>query len=86
MPTPESFVYRHKNLGPLHDLLLRACPPDKTGKQSLSVLSDLMGVTPWGILCWVHKGRIPPARVNWLVEHSDGRVTREDFLPYVFAK
>ena len=76
---------RIKNLGPLHDLLLEACPPHpETGEKSIARMSQLIEMTPQGIYKWIDRGHVPPRKVTKIVELSEGRVTRDDFSAYVF--
>lgn len=74
---------RYNDLGPLHDLLLRACPPDDEGHRSIMVLADKMGLSWQNLYKWIAGKRIPPKRVRQLVEIADGRVSQEDVLKFV---
>ena len=78
---------RHIEGGPLHDLLLKACPPDETGKRSISVLAASFNppITPWAVHKWVLKGKIPPGRVVQIVDMSPETVTLADFSPFVYV-
>lgn len=77
-------VSRYKDLGPLHDLLLEACPPDENGTRSIVVLSKKLEVSHQYIYLWIEKGRVPARFVRSLVESSEGRVTYEQFHEFVF--
>lgn len=81
----EAVIVRHRENGPLHDLLLKACPPDENGVKSISVLSAIMGISAWSIHKWVQKGKIPPVRAVEVVDISEGRVTLADFSPFVYV-
>lgn len=93
-PSPK--IRRHKELGPLHDLLLRACPPDpKTGIKSITRLADLLGLTSWCCYKWIRNNHIPPAQAKLVMSVWDKWATRQtvypvdrvslrDFDPYVF--
>lgn len=83
-PLPEGPVDRHKNLGPLHDLLLKACPPDEHGRRSIPVLARHLNMTSWGIFKWIKASHIPPKQAARIVTLSEGRVSLEDFTPFVF--
>lgn len=73
-----------KDLGPLHELLLKACPPDKDGKGSIrSTLAPALGVSMQYIYIWIRDKRIPPRFVKPIVEASGGHVTVEDLIPFV---
>lgn len=86
---------RFSQLGPLQDLLIKACPPhkwlgketyvpDPEGVKSIKVLAVTLGMSAWGVQRWVHEGKVPAKRVAQIVENSNGAVTREDFMPYLF--
>ena len=75
---------RYKRLGPLHDLLLQACPPNDKGESSITHLAELLGMSAWGIYKWIGAGKVPPAQVVRIVDVSQGRVSIADFSPYVF--
>ena len=91
-------INRHKNLGPLHDLLLKACVPEKkTRKKSITVLAKDIGFTNWGCYLWIKKGRLPAARAKQVVDlHAkyanrvdlpqEERVSLHDFDDYVFGR
>lgn len=82
--TVTAIEHRHKNGGPLHDLLLRACPPIEETK-SIANLAAQIGVSAAGVHKWIRKGVIPPKRAKEIVEISAGRVTLADFDPFVYA-
>lgn len=73
-----------RNLGPLHDLLLRACPPNEQGIQSIPLLADAVGCTPATIYRWISIDKLPADRAVSVVEVSGGAVALEDLHPYVF--
>lgn len=80
-PTPKKL----QNLGPLHDLLLRACPPDDEGRQSIPRLAEFMGTSHQNIYKWIANNRIPTVhnRASKLVELSNGRLTMLELMPYI---
>ena len=90
-----SKVIRHKTGNPLHDLLLRACPPhretengyvpDPDGIRSISVLAYTLGMSRWGVHKWVKNNRVPPQKVKVMVENNPEAVSLQDFSPYVFG-
>lgn len=95
---PMPMIDRHKDLGPLHDLLLKVCVPEKkTRKKSITVLAKQIDFTPWGIYLWIKKGRVPAGRAKTLVGNHERyaksvgglppkeRVTLRDFDPYVYS-
>lgn len=81
----EVVTLRHRNNGPLHDLLLKACPPNESGEKSISALAAKMQISAWSIHKWVQKGKIPPVRAVEVVDISEGRVTLADFSPFVYV-
>jgi hypothetical protein len=76
--------HRYKKLGPLHDLLLKACPPDIEGNVSIPRLAEMLEMSSWGIYKWIRAGKIPPTQVVRIVDVSQGRVSISDFSPFVF--
>lgn len=78
---------RHANLGPLHDLLLRASRKDEKGMGSIRFIAQDLGMTTWGVYKWFKKnnnnGVLPVAQAKRIVAMSEGRVTFEDFIPYL---
>lgn len=82
--SPPHAFSRHKDLGKLQALLLTACPPDASGKSSIPVLAKHLGVSNQYLYKWIDTGRVPPNFVTPLVTLGEGRVSLEDFHPYVF--
>ena len=89
-------IDRHKDLGPLHDLLLKSTVPDRTGKKSITVLAKALGFTTWGCYLWIKKNRVPPHMAKKIVtiheKHADrvglrekDRVSVRDFDPYTYG-
>jgi hypothetical protein len=68
----------------LHRLLLFAVPSDSNGHKTIVNLAKLLGMSRSSIWKWVRAGRIPPNRALQIVHLSEGRVSREDFMGYVF--
>ncbi len=83
--TKEVVVVRHRNNGPLHDLLLRACPANASGEKSITILANALEISAWSIHKWVQKGKIPPGRAVEVVDIAEGRVTLADFSPFVYV-
>lgn len=75
----------YKDLGDLHALLLKACPPDDKGKQSIPVLAQALGVSHQYIYKWIDAKKVPPAYASKMVDKANGRVALTDFHPYVFG-
>lgn len=71
---PETRVVQLRDVGPLHGVLLRACPPNKSGVASVRVLAEWLGMTPAGVYKWIHRGEVPASRVPELL-----RLQREHF-------
>jgi hypothetical protein len=83
--TPEGKEPRkYKELGELHNLLLRACPPDDNGNRSIPVLAKHLEMSSWGVFKWIKNNRLPPRQAAKIVELSHGEVTLNDFIPYIF--
>lgn len=76
---------RYKNLGPLHDLLLEACPPDEAGKKSIVGLAMALQVSHQYVYRWIAEGRIPPKFAKQITELNGCTVTLNDFMPFVFG-
>lgn len=70
-------------LGPLHELLLQACPPDDKGRKSIVHLADLLGCSHQYVYRWIENGRIPPDFAKKTAEL--GIVNLEKFYPFVFC-
>lgn len=80
-------IVRHKKLGPMQDLLLKACPADPvTGEVSLAILASYLRLSRQTPYTWIAEGRFSPAIARKLVELSDGRITIEDTHRFVFAE
>lgn len=75
---------QYKDLGPLGALLIHACPPNDKGVQSIPILARHLKLAPWSLYKWISNVKIPPDRVVEIVKISDGRVSIEDFHPYVY--
>lgn len=69
--------------GPLHDLLLDICPPNKAGVKSITVLAERMGLSSQAIYGWIDNERVPANRAKKLAELSKGRVTLEKIVKFV---
>lgn len=83
-PKSKPVIVTKKQLGPLHDLLLRACPPDENREKSIYVLADRLGIRPYAIYKWIRNGRIPPNRAKEIVHIAEGEVSLSEFSPYIF--
>jgi hypothetical protein len=87
-------IRKIKDCGPLHDLLIRACPPtldDKTklertpsGVKSIRMLARWLGMSAWGVQKWANTGRIPPQKARKIVDLNPEEVTLADFSPFVY--
>lgn len=87
-------TYKMEN-DPLHNLLLRACPPhslrsdgtyvpDENGVKSISVLAQTLSLSRMAITKWVQSGRVPPRQVRRMVDNNPREVTLADFSPFVY--
>lgn len=80
-----SDTIRMTNLGPLHDLMLKACPPNESKMRSIPILAAAIEYTPQGLYKVIRKGKVMPTLAAKIVEVSQGEVTLEDFHPYVYC-
>lgn len=81
-----SSVVRLTNLGPLHDLMLRACPPDnETSVRSIPTLAKAMEYSSQALYKMIRKNKVSPEAARKIVQVSNGAVSLEDFHPYVYA-
>ena len=78
-------ISRYKDLGPLHDLLLVACPPDKQGRSSIPRLAKLLKISHQYLYRCIADEKIPPKLVPKIITLANGRVTVEQFHPFVFC-
>lgn len=76
-------VRRLSEGGPLHDLLLDVCPPNKDGVKSIPVLAQHLGLSNQCIYFWIAKDRIPAGHAKALVKASGGRVSLEKIVKFV---
>lgn len=88
-------VRKLKDLGPIHRLLLTACPPQlrdekgklyphKDGTQSIAILAELLGMSAWGVNLWIKRKRIPGARAKEIIALPGCQTDIEEFIPYIF--
>lgn len=80
-----SDTIRMTNLGPLHDLLLKACPPNDKEMRSIAILADAIEYTPQALYKVIRKGKVTPELAAKIVEASKGAATLDDFHPYVYV-
>jgi hypothetical protein len=78
-------ISRYKDLGPLHDLLLQSCPPDKNGRRSIPRLAGLLKVSHQYLYRCIAEEKIPPRLVPKIITLSGGAVSVELFHPFVFC-
>lgn len=97
----DTFIRSMKSLGPLHDLLLRACPPDQDGIVSIPILAERLELSAFTIYKWIRNVKVPPGQAVKVVQLNNGFwdearrkgqdvpegviVKLEDFHPYVYA-
>lgn len=76
--------------GPLYDVLKKAFPHlvRKTGQKMLDLraVAEKLGYTHEGICKPVRTNKCVPALAMLVVEKARGRVTIEEFYPFVFKK
>lgn len=74
------------DLGPLHTLLLKACPRKGSAPGSIpATLAPALGVSYQYVYRWVSDNRVPAKFVKKIVEVSEGRVSIEDLVPFVIG-
>lgn len=81
--TKQPIIRRLSEGGPLQDLLLKICPPNKEGVKSITVLADKMGISSQAIYRWIENKRIPSSKAKVLAKLAGGRVTLEEIVEYV---
>jgi hypothetical protein len=77
----------------LHRLILVAVPPDKNGAKTIIHAAKTLGINKATIWNWIKLDRITPARAKEIVamgridqpEGADGRVSLDQFHPFVYA-
>jgi len=81
----ESSTRKIKDLGPLHDLLIKACPPDNKGNKSIPLLAKALNTSMQNLYKCIDQNRIPTAHQlpKRIIEISDGRVSQEDLIPFL---
>ena len=75
---------RHRELGPLHDLLLEACPP-RNGFKSIPLLAEELELSREALFKWIRNGKLPPRHVPRIIEIADGRISKESLEPFVYV-
>lgn len=76
------------DLGGLHSLLIRACPPDKEGVRSIPLLANKLKMSDQAIYGWIERKRLPYRRAQALVDMNplrgeEDQLTLADFQPYM---
>lgn len=76
------------DLGDLHKLLIRACPPDKDGVRSIPILASKLKMSDQAIYGWIERKRVPYRRAQAMVDLNDKRgaedqLSLEDFQPFM---
>lgn len=67
---------RLRQLGPLHDLLIRASGFDLAGCQSIAQLASQVGYTPQAMYNIIRKNKIAPRAAQLIVEASEKEAAR----------
>lgn len=80
-----STTVRMTNLGPLHDLMLRACPPNEAGTRSIPTLAEAVDLSAAALYKMIRKNKVTPSAALKIVEASKGAVKIDDFHPYVYV-
>ena len=74
---------RLEDLGPLHDLLLRACP-EKDGVRSIPVLAEQLGRSSQSLYYCINQGKISADLAKKITGLKGCHATIEEFYPFVF--
>lgn len=91
MPT----IRRINEGDPLHDLLIRACPPYKklengelvksrSGVKSTTILAYSLDMSPQGVHKWIKTRKVPGDKAKRMVENNPREVSLADFAPFVY--
>lgn len=79
-------IRKIRDLGPLHDLLIEACPPNEKGEKSTKILADKLHMSAWGVHLWIKRGKIPPGRAQKIVEIANNpEITLARFSPWIYV-
>lgn len=81
----EPVIVRQEDLGPLQDLMLKACRPVRN-KKSINILAIQIGCAHGTLYQAIQRNRITPRVAERIIKNSQGDVTKEDFVPYVFGE
>jgi hypothetical protein len=76
----------------LRTLLRKACPSGTKEEEVPRKIAELVGVSRWSVYKWILQARLHPRRVARIVEiskigeppESHGRVTRDEFAPFIY--
>ncbi len=83
--TPVPFERKKKDNGALHQLLIKACPPDPvTGAKSVPLLAKKLEISKQALNGAVSRGKVRPGLAQNIVDLANGRVTLSDFSPFIF--
>lgn len=66
-------VRQVKVISSLQGALLDACPPTADGKVSIPILAGWLGISTWAVYKWLHDGKVPPARVQQIIDLQQNR-------------
>lgn len=98
-PATEPRAKFARDLGPLHRLLIRCCPPsrwvkhpdgtrtvalDPVGVKSIAFLAAWLSLDSYSLYKWISKGEVPSRRASAVVDLAEGRATLADFGPFIY--
>ena len=72
-----------KTKGPLHELILKACPLSKHGRPSITLLANRLDVTTQTIHRVTAINQISAKLARKICEASENPIAIEDFLPFM---
>lgn len=68
----------------LHKLLIRACPAVAGGgEKTIKALAPHLGVSFQYVYRWIELNTLPPKYAIKVLNVAEGRVTREELVPFV---
>jgi hypothetical protein len=68
----------------LKELLETACPVNGAGETSIPMLAEAIGVSDTAVYKWIAADKIFSERAEEVVAIAEGRVTLEQFYPFIF--
>ncbi len=71
---------------PLHALLVGKLPEHAAGGRIIvRRIAGLTGYANYTVYQWLHRNRLTPRAANALIVTFEGRITKDDLVPFVFG-